>query len=864
MRLLPPSLGSTGDKVSLRIQVMLLASILVLFSNIAAADINTTAQQIKGSQISTTLHVVQYLRRSIPVHSLGQVPDHFQCALVHSAKDQCVWISENCNDQDSGLLSYLELYYCRLPQAKPIAMIIILFWLAILFSTIGITASDYFCINLSTISTVLGLSESVAGVTLLAFGNGSPDVFSTWAAMSTNSGSLAIGELIGAAGFITGIVAGSMAIVRPFKVSRMSFMRDLGFFIVATAFSLGFLVDGHLQLWECILMVGFYLFYVSVVIIWHWRSQKRKAKKTRDQLARQQSLVPEYTDNSANEADEEDTVVGAPRNHRTEDDTSGLERSEVMNFGEDYEDEETRERYMAEIKTKMRIRRPRGVSRENSRNPIRPSLIGALEFRAVLYSHERSTSQLSIPLYMRRYSEDAVSGLEQQSRLKRANSDLDPIAIPPADFMDQGLYRDEPISARPRAVSTNALDDARISTQVPASGRLLIANDFINERQYNLPRLSIPTEIDTGTTFGSYLRGSPALLTPASAERTPQSLSPISPTNIDSRVISHHDAISLGVPDSTVPSAKSQEPQNGSAEGSYFSTYHDDSRRGRRSRASSFLLPPPIMQDDADAHKHSLISWWPCRFLPAPDELFSTLFPTLCDFFEKGWLERILSLLTAPSVFLLNITLPVVESSGKDDDGQADRPVKSSGNNTNQDDPRTFNSHTPIIRTEDENGRLQPTTTISSDNQNNPLSSEKPSGWNRWLLCIQLLIAPQFVAAIGWANIDDDHDIKSLLLCLVIGAVVALIMLLGLLLTTNEKTPPSWRPFFCLLGFVVSISWISTIANEVVGILKALGIILNISEAILGLTVFAVGSRYAPIMPLLSPLTLSNPVHSTN
>src|SRR5213078_1015521 len=101
------------------------------------------------------------------------------------------------------LLSYLTLYYCRLPQAQPVAFIIIALWLALLFSTIGIAASDFFSINLSTIASILGMSESLAGVTFLAFGNGSPDVFSTFAAISTNSGSLAVGELFGAAGFIT-------------------------------------------------------------------------------------------------------------------------------------------------------------------------------------------------------------------------------------------------------------------------------------------------------------------------------------------------------------------------------------------------------------------------------------------------------------------------------------------------------------------------------------------------------------------------------------------------------------------------------------------------------------------------------------
>ena len=84
----------------------------------------------------------------------------------------------------------------------------------------------------------------MAGVTLLAFGNGSPDVFSTFIGMKTGSGGLAIGELIGAAGFICSVVAGSMALIRPFSVPRYSFLRDVGFFLVASCFSMIFLIDG--------------------------------------------------------------------------------------------------------------------------------------------------------------------------------------------------------------------------------------------------------------------------------------------------------------------------------------------------------------------------------------------------------------------------------------------------------------------------------------------------------------------------------------------------------------------------------------------------------------------------------------------
>ena len=73
-------------------------------------------------------------------------------------------------------------------------MVLIVSWLAILFMTLGIVASEYFSVSLSTIARALHLSDTLAGVTLLALGNYSSDIFSTFAAMNSSSPSMAIGE----------------------------------------------------------------------------------------------------------------------------------------------------------------------------------------------------------------------------------------------------------------------------------------------------------------------------------------------------------------------------------------------------------------------------------------------------------------------------------------------------------------------------------------------------------------------------------------------------------------------------------------------------------------------------------------------
>jgi sodium/potassium/calcium exchanger 6 len=136
------------------------------------------------------------------------------------------------------------------------------------------------------------LDENVAGVTFLAFGNGSPDVFSTFSAMRNNSGSLAVGELLGAASFIVSVVVGSMCIIKPFKVRPGPFLRDIGFFAVAVSTLFVILMDGSIHAWEALLLVGLYVIYVIVVVVGSWWERRRERKIFLDTQIRS-----EYADN---------------------------------------------------------------------------------------------------------------------------------------------------------------------------------------------------------------------------------------------------------------------------------------------------------------------------------------------------------------------------------------------------------------------------------------------------------------------------------------------------------------------------------------------------------------------------------------
>ena len=843
-----------------------------------------------------------------------------QCRFVHRAqvKDQCAYIQRNCPDEEAGLISYLQLYYCSLADAKPVAFIILVVWIGLLFSTIGIAASDFLCINLSTIASILGMSESLTGVTFLAFGNGSPDVFSTFAAMNSHSGSLAVGELFGAAGFITAVVAASMALVNPFQVARKSFVRDVGFFIVAASFSMVFLVDGRLHIWECAVMVAFYAFYVIFVVSWHWYLGRRRRRRIAETKARlnhhipqtQELDVPEYHD------DDEDMPAHERTNLLSEDgeqDASALESANTPTWQlEDIDDDdEARDRYLADLRSGMRISRARRGERRSTMTPIRPSLIGALEFRAVLNTlHRKGTNSLASPINLRRYSDDPSALFSQTSDTQSVRShpglssahigSPDDNAIPRPVFDTPGrmrsvsadnatsLWLNTNVLTNLHGVPETAIDSASPLPRDSNRSHLHVSDAGALSAPPQSPQLLISPPANPETSSQSLAESrSPQLLAPPgvyfhrpdyqdeSGHET-HNLSNLSPTT-------KPDKPRLEVPRLVLPQSESDHDASTSA----FPMYTDSPGvlTPAGSRRSSIHLPAPSMssasvpdtyvgqrgygEEEGEAHRWK---WWPYSYLPAPWIIVSTLFPTVYGWHEKSVWDKLLGIVSVPSVLLLAATLPVVEC---EQDEEASIPSPGLHDPGNKTQSRTG---TQVHLTPDSphfNGILSPTqipihphkgfTRQNSEPvsiimaQNDGLPST-PKDWNRWLVFVQIFTAPLFVAIIVWANIDGDHDTKSLLILVLSSLVFSLVCLLLILATTTPERPPKYRPLFCFLGFIVAIAWISTIASEVVGVLKAFGVILGISDAILGLTIFAVGNSLGDLVADITVAKLGYPV----
>lgn len=691
------------------------------------------------------------------------------CENVRHAADRCQFVRDHCQEDRLGFFDYLEVYYCAAsPVAGGFFLSSVMLWLCVLFMVIGIAASDYLCPNLNTISKMLGLSESLAGVTFLALGNGSPDVFSTYAAMKIGSGSLAVGELIGAASFITAVVTGAMAIIRPFKVARKSFLRDVIFFTVAIACSMYFVSDGVLKLWECATMLGIYVLYVIFVVAWHWYNSRRRYSYLVETRARDFYTEPghetrieadeEITDNPSlltqglNFGDFNSPLVSPRTEHpmpfNPSATSSPISPLTAPAAWQDQSEEDQEEAY-SELTRIMRLRRiqqrtpnfrmdppmasPSGSS--PSPIPIRTSLFGAMEFRNVLQRLEtaRASSATSIPLEATRNSDFALlSSAEDHSAISQPDNRVRSLSLP--------AYTDSTTSATPTT---------------------------------DQERRVIPHVIITDVHNESY-----------------------EPVGYDSSDYERATSPSLH-------------------------RYSDDPDSVHDSHASVEFLNSPQRVMFPGQNGMGRIKSKFAKIFSGWGDVITTVCPTLTGIREKSLINQIMCVITAPAIFLLTVTVPVIES-------EAIEKEISSGTSEPQGlglflTPEKTKVYIPITR---------------------------------WLIILQALLGPLFVAFSAFA----EGGTSLIALALYSATVSAVILLLIFFLVPESTRAPIYMQSLSFVGFVIAISWVSLVANEVVGILKALGVIFHISDAVLGLTVFAVGNSLGDLVANMTVAKMGFPM----
>lgn len=199
-----------------------------------------------------------------------------ECSLVNvvgnDSASRCVLV-KTLDDCDAGraLLPYVDFLYCGGDPSGPAAAQALLFlWLITLFVALGSTASSYLCPALVLISKSLQLSQGVAGVTFLAFGNGAPDTIATIASIRRNRTALAIGELFGGGTYVATIVVGLIFITSDFDLIQSSLLRDIIFYLAASYWAFTLYSGGCITLADAVGFIVLYVVYITVAIWGQW------------------------------------------------------------------------------------------------------------------------------------------------------------------------------------------------------------------------------------------------------------------------------------------------------------------------------------------------------------------------------------------------------------------------------------------------------------------------------------------------------------------------------------------------------------------------------------------------------------------
>lgn len=161
----------------------------------------------------------------------------------------------------------------------------------ICFFTLYLVADDHLNRSLEVLALKCKMSPAMAGLTLLAFGNGASDFFTALIG-AAESPTMILGGSLGAGLFITVLVLGCTLMFaqhkpvkildgtadpngKGVKVEKGAFLRSASLYLMCTLVVMYFGYERQIHLWQTIALISLFVVYIAVAVIVHLRSGRR-------------------------------------------------------------------------------------------------------------------------------------------------------------------------------------------------------------------------------------------------------------------------------------------------------------------------------------------------------------------------------------------------------------------------------------------------------------------------------------------------------------------------------------------------------------------------------------------------------------
>ena len=230
--------------------------------------------------------------------------DPCAASAIDASADPCAHVATHCASADAEtLVDYRRFRYCDAANHPRLASLALVLLALLIFHVLSDTAEAHFSPNVRALADRLRLSPTAAGVTLLALGNGAPDVFGAHAAFAAAErasaraapgslsllagsdatasasasaaraaavpelGAAVIAAVASAGAFVTTFVVGVVCVAAaPFRFDRDAFAFDAAAYLLGAAALFAVVRDGEVTAWEARALPMYYVAFVVVTL----------------------------------------------------------------------------------------------------------------------------------------------------------------------------------------------------------------------------------------------------------------------------------------------------------------------------------------------------------------------------------------------------------------------------------------------------------------------------------------------------------------------------------------------------------------------------------------------------------------------